>query len=109
MNALPANETIDVSSVPALEWRARRGLWCNLWSTTFDVSALRARRLVVTSESTFGMEMLGIPKIDVRSVGAGAAAPSPGSTAAACCASARKAPAPARAPPATASAAPRRR
>ncbi len=39
--------------------------------TTFDVSALRGRRLVVTPEATFGMEMLGIPKIDVRSVGAG--------------------------------------
>ena len=39
--------------------------------TTFDVSALRNRHLVVTPEATFGMEMLGIPKIDVRSVGAG--------------------------------------
>ena len=39
--------------------------------TTFDVSALRGRQLVVTPEATFGMEMLGIPKIDVRSVGAG--------------------------------------
>ena len=39
--------------------------------TTFDVSALRDRQLVVTPEATFGMEMLGIPKIDVRSVGAG--------------------------------------
>ena len=39
--------------------------------TTFDVSALRNRQLVVTPEATFGMEMLGIPKIDVRSVGAG--------------------------------------
>jgi N-methylhydantoinase A len=43
----------------------------DMGGTTFDVSALRSRRLVVTSESTFGMEMLGIPKIDVRSVGAG--------------------------------------
>jgi N-methylhydantoinase A len=39
--------------------------------TTFDVSALRNRQLVVTPEATFGMEMLGIPKVDVRSVGAG--------------------------------------
>jgi N-methylhydantoinase A len=43
----------------------------DMGGTTFDVSALRSRRLVVTSEATFGMEMLGIPKIDVRSVGAG--------------------------------------
>ncbi len=43
----------------------------DMGGTTFDVSALRDRRLVVTPEATFGMEMLGIPKVDVRSVGAG--------------------------------------
>jgi len=43
----------------------------DMGGTTFDVSALRGRRLVVTPEATFGFEMLGIPKIDVRSVGAG--------------------------------------
>lgn len=43
----------------------------DMGGTTFDVSALRDRHLVVTAEATFGMEMLGIPKIDVRSVGAG--------------------------------------
>jgi N-methylhydantoinase A len=43
----------------------------DMGGTTFDVSALRSRRLVVTPEARFGMEMLGIPKIDVRSVGAG--------------------------------------
>lgn len=43
----------------------------DMGGTTFDVSALRDRHLVVTPEATFGMEMLGIPKIDVRSVGAG--------------------------------------
>lgn len=43
----------------------------DMGGTTFDVSALRNRQLVVTPEATFGMEMLGIPKIDVRSVGAG--------------------------------------
>lgn len=43
----------------------------DMGGTTFDVSALRGRRLVITPEATFGMEMLGIPKIDVRSVGAG--------------------------------------
>lgn len=43
----------------------------DMGGTTFDVSALRNRHLVVTPEATFGMEMLGIPKIDVRSVGAG--------------------------------------
>jgi N-methylhydantoinase A len=43
----------------------------DMGGTTFDVSAIRSRQIVVTPESTFGMEMLGIPKIDVRSVGAG--------------------------------------
>lgn len=43
----------------------------DMGGTTFDVSAIRERQIVVTPESTFGMEMLGIPKIDVRSVGAG--------------------------------------
>jgi len=43
----------------------------DMGGTTFDVSALRNRHLVVTPEATFGLEMLGIPKIDVRSVGAG--------------------------------------
>ncbi len=43
----------------------------DMGGTTFDVSALRDRQIVVTPEATFGMEMLGIPKVDVRSVGAG--------------------------------------
>ena len=43
----------------------------DMGGTTFDVSAVRDRQIVVTPESTFGMDMLGIPKIDVRSVGAG--------------------------------------
>src|SRR5262249_6179681 len=43
----------------------------DMGGTTFDVSALRDRQLVITPEATFGMEMLGIPKVDVRSVGAG--------------------------------------
>ena len=43
----------------------------DMGGTTFDVSAIRSRQLVVTPEARFGFEMLGIPKIDVRSVGAG--------------------------------------
>ena len=43
----------------------------DMGGTTFDVSAIRNRQIVVTPEAMFGMEMLGIPKIDVRSVGAG--------------------------------------
>lgn len=43
----------------------------DMGGTTFDVSAIRNRQLVVSPEATFGFEMLGIPKIDVRSVGAG--------------------------------------
>lgn len=51
--------------------RADNVIVVDMGGTTFDVSALRNRHLVVTPEATFGMEMLGIPKIDVRSVGAG--------------------------------------
>ncbi len=43
----------------------------DMGGTTFDVSAIRDRQIVVSPESTFGYEMLGIPKIDVRSIGAG--------------------------------------
>jgi N-methylhydantoinase A len=43
----------------------------DMGGTTFDVSAVRDRQIVVTPEATFGMDLLGIPKIDVRSVGAG--------------------------------------
>ena len=43
----------------------------DMGGTTFDVSALRDRQLVITPEATFGTELLGIPKVDVRSVGAG--------------------------------------
>lgn len=50
---------------------ARNIIVVDMGGTTFDVSAIRERQIVVTPESTFGMEMLGIPKIDVRSVGAG--------------------------------------
>ncbi|MBX3568813.1 MAG: hydantoinase/oxoprolinase family protein [Rhizobiaceae bacterium] len=51
--------------------QAQNVIVVDMGGTTFDVSALRDRHLVVTPEATFGMEMLGIPKIDVRSVGAG--------------------------------------
>jgi N-methylhydantoinase A len=51
--------------------RAENVIVVDMGGTTFDVSALRNRQLVVTPEAAFGMEMLGIPKIDVRSVGAG--------------------------------------
>jgi N-methylhydantoinase A len=50
---------------------ARNVIVVDMGGTTFDVSAIRERQIVVSPESTFGMEMLGIPKIDVRSVGAG--------------------------------------
>lgn len=43
----------------------------DMGGTTFDVSALRDRQLIVTGESMIGNDMLGIPKVDVRSVGAG--------------------------------------
>ena len=43
----------------------------DMGGTTFDVSAIRGGRLVVSREAIFGDDHLGIPKIDVRSVGAG--------------------------------------
>ena len=43
----------------------------DMGGTTFDVSAIRARSLVRTSEAPIVDDLLGLPKIDVRSVGAG--------------------------------------
>lgn len=43
----------------------------DMGGTTFDVSALRDGHMVVSPESWIGPDMLGIAKIDVRSVGAG--------------------------------------
>ena len=43
----------------------------DMGGTTFDVSAIRDRQLVITPEATLGNDLLGLPKVDVRSVGAG--------------------------------------
>jgi N-methylhydantoinase A len=43
----------------------------DMGGTTFDVSAIRDGNLIVTPEAMIGRDMLGIPKVDVRSVGAG--------------------------------------
>ncbi|MDA0229377.1 MAG: hydantoinase/oxoprolinase family protein [Proteobacteria bacterium] len=43
----------------------------DMGGTTFDVAAIRDRRLIVNDEAMIGDDMLGIPKVDVRSVGAG--------------------------------------
>ena len=43
----------------------------DMGGTTFDVSAIRQGEVIVSSEAYFGSDMLGIPKVDVRSVGAG--------------------------------------
>jgi N-methylhydantoinase A len=43
----------------------------DMGGTTFDVSAIRGGNLVVTPEAMIGHDMLGIPKVDVRSIGAG--------------------------------------
>jgi N-methylhydantoinase A len=43
----------------------------DMGGTTFDVSAIRGGHLVVTPEAMIGNDLLGIPKVDVRSVGAG--------------------------------------
>ena len=43
----------------------------DMGGTTFDVSAIRDRQLVVTPEAVIGNDLLGLPKVDVHSVGAG--------------------------------------
>ena len=43
----------------------------DMGGTTFDVSALRDHQLIVTPDSMIHDDSLGIPKVDVRSVGAG--------------------------------------
>lgn len=43
----------------------------DMGGTTFDVSAARARALIRTTEAPIGDDLLGLPKTDVRSVGAG--------------------------------------
>lgn len=43
----------------------------DMGGTTFDVSALRDHQLIITPDSMIHDDSLGIPKVDVRSVGAG--------------------------------------
>ena len=43
----------------------------DMGGTTFDVSAIRSRSLIRTTEAPIAGDLLGLPKIDVRSVGAG--------------------------------------
>lgn len=43
----------------------------DMGGTTFDVSALRDHKLIITPDSMIHHDALGIPKVDVRSVGAG--------------------------------------
>lgn len=43
----------------------------DMGGTTFDVSALRGHQIIVTPDSMIHDDSLGIPKVDVRSVGAG--------------------------------------
>jgi N-methylhydantoinase A len=43
----------------------------DMGGTTFDVSAIRGGQLVISSEAMIGNDLLGIPKVDVRSIGAG--------------------------------------
>jgi N-methylhydantoinase A len=80
---MPAEEIVrkpifSVMSGPTLAPIAARYLTsepdvivADMGGTTFDISAFRDGQLVVTPESMIGRDMLGIPKIDVRSIGAG--------------------------------------
>lgn len=49
----------------------RNVIVADMGGTTFDVSAIRDGNLIVSQEAMIGNDMLGISKIDVRSVGAG--------------------------------------
>lgn len=77
-NDLIARPIFSVMSGPTLAPVAARRLTAerdvlvvDMGGTTFDVSAIRDGRLIVSQEATIGPDMLGISKIDVRSVGAG--------------------------------------
>ena len=68
----------SVMSGPTLAPIAAQGLTpdpdivvVDMGGTTFDVSAIRDGQLIVTPEAMIGDDMLGIPKVDVRSIGAG--------------------------------------
>ena len=43
----------------------------DMGGTTFDVSALRDHQIIITPDGMIHDDSLGIPKVDVRSVGAG--------------------------------------
>lgn len=43
----------------------------DMGGTTLDVSVVRDGQLIITPEALIGFDMLGVPKIDVRSIGAG--------------------------------------
>ncbi|MFB2553771.1 hydantoinase/oxoprolinase family protein [Ensifer soli] len=51
--------------------REKNVIVADMGGTTFDVSAIRDGHLIVSQEAMIGNDMLGISKIDVRSVGAG--------------------------------------
>jgi N-methylhydantoinase A len=80
---MPVNEMIrkpiySVMSGPTLAPMAAQALTeeqdvlvGDMGGTTFDVSALRNHQIIVTPDSMINQDSLGIPKVDVRSVGAG--------------------------------------
>ena len=80
---MPAEEVIrrpiySVMSGPTLAPIAAKALTVeqdvivgDMGGTTFDVSALRDRQLIITPEAVINEDLLGIPKVDVRSIGAG--------------------------------------
>jgi N-methylhydantoinase A len=43
----------------------------DMGGTSFDVSALRDHQVIIAQESKINNDLLGIPKVDVRSIGAG--------------------------------------
>jgi len=61
-----------LAPVAALDLAAKSDIIVvDMGGTTFDVSAIRDRRLIINQDGMIGHDLLGIPKVDVRSVGAG--------------------------------------
>ena len=77
-DAIVAKPIFSVMSGPTLAPVAAQNLATepdvvvvDMGGTTFDVAAIRDGRLIVSIEAMIGDDMLGISKVDVRSVGAG--------------------------------------
>jgi len=58
----------DLAPIAGMHLTTRRMSSSSTWGHDLRRLGLARPQLVITPEATFGMEMLGIPKVDVRSV-----------------------------------------